>query len=127
MLGQRKGRGKKKKKTYELLAAVPVAAMEIDDQTSAVQAASLLERCNALNVLVACLVQHVKNSRRRGADGSAGNGSHRLGNIVVRRVEKDKHSSRLIDDMNGAGFVQMGLGQRLHYQHDKIQVSGQVS
>lgn len=100
--------------TYELLATVPVSAMEIDNHTSTVETASILQRCHAFNVLVACLVQHVKDFRRRGTDGSAGNVSHRLGNIVVRSVEKDQHASALINDMNGAGLVQMSLGQCLH-------------
>lgn len=75
--------------TYEMLATVPVSAMEVDNHASTVETASVLQRCDAFNVLVACLVQHVKDFRRRGADGSAGNVSHRLGNVVVRSVEKD--------------------------------------
>lgn len=63
--------------------------MEVNDHTSTVETASVLQRCDAFNVLVACLVQHIKDFRRRGTDGSASNVSHRLGNVVVRSVEKD--------------------------------------
>lgn len=63
--------------------------MEIDDYASAVKASSALKRREALNVLVAGLVEHIQDLGRGGTDGSTGDGAHRLGNVVMGSVEED--------------------------------------
>lgn len=89
--------------------------MKVDDDASAVEAAPCLHSGHALDVLFTCLVQLVEDFRSRGIDGSTGNISHRLGHVVVRRVEEGQHTSALVNDVNGARLIQMGLGQRLQF------------
>jgi phage host-nuclease inhibitor protein Gam len=108
------------KEAYKLFSAVPVATVEINDQTSAVKTASPLKRLKALNVLVAGLVEHVQDFGRGRTDGSTGNGTHRLGNVVMGRIEEDQQPSKLVDGVNGPRLVQMSLSQSLHHRQSSL-------